>query len=72
MYDAEKGYMVFQNQEERDAWICRCHIMVVSEYRTPDSFNKLKSDGERFLCRDFVSSSSFPILNDGRPELEAL
>lgn len=71
MYDAAKGEMVFKDDAERVTWSARCKEIAVSEYGSsiPESFEKWKKDGQRFLTEDFLNSESFPFLNDGRPEL---
>lgn len=70
MYDQEKGQIVFKNQDERENWISKCEKIVMKEYYNKGRFlyDMWKKDGERFLSEEFLKGSSFPYLNDGRPE----
>lgn len=64
------GIKISKNQDEREKWISKCEKIVLKEYCNKRQFfyEMWKKDGERFLSEEFLKGSSFPYLNDGRPE----
>lgn len=61
----------FQNSYEAEKWLAKCRGLVISEYGRGgiESFEKWKKDGLRFMQKSFIEDETFPLLNDGRPEL---
>lgn len=48
----------------------QCRLRAYINYVREGNFNKWKEDGERFLQTNFIHSSTFPIINDGKIELD--
>lgn len=48
----------------------QCRTRAILKYGIKDGFQKWKEDGERFMQRSFIYSDTFPIINDGKIELD--
>lgn len=48
----------------------QCRARAILKYGIKDGFQKWKEDGERFMQRSFIYSDTFPIINDGKTELD--
>ena len=48
----------------------QCRLRAYINYVREGNFNKWKEDGERFLQKNFINSPTFPIINDGKIELD--
>ena len=64
--------MNFKTLEEMQTWNSNCRELFHREYipYTKKAFDKWKEDGNRFLEPSFFEKRTFPLLNDGRPEID--
>ncbi|KAK8844182.1 hypothetical protein M9Y10_024387 [Tritrichomonas musculus] len=56
--------------QNRDFAEGQCRTRAILKYGIKDGFQKWKEDGERFMQRSFLYSDAFPIINDGKIELD--